>query len=93
MLPSVVRRARQLNITRYAMLPCARGEGRFADYSHSLPPRVPSGLQPLGVVPSCLVERDLHDGAVILGVHGATAMRRLVDTLPAGTVQALYTVN
>ena len=59
--PSVVAAARAAGFTRYALVPCGRGRARGAD--------IGDGKEDAreAEAATCIVERDLRDGSVILG--------------------------
>jgi hypothetical protein len=84
----VVAAAQSRGITRYALIPCGRGRARGADIGS----RVTAGGSRLpeasveereGGDATCIVERDLRDGSVILGAWDATNpfMRQAAESI------------
>ena len=86
--PAVVEAARERNITRYALVPCGRGRARGADIGE--PPPLAAEQQSPGWseheagAATCIVERDLRDGEVILGAWDSAnrLMKRAAKLIP-----------
>ena len=62
----MVSAARAAGITRYALVPCGRGRARGADIGDGQQDAHEAGAA------TCIVERDLRDGSVILGAWSKT---------------------